>query len=428
MKSTCRPMDHISRRAFLKGTLLTAGGAALGNWGGLINSQTIAAEAAKQGKRCILLWMSGGASQMETFDLKPGRPHGGPFRPIQTNVSGMQICEYLPNVAKHADKMAIIRSMCTSDPEHAGGTYLMHTGYKKEARVKHPEIGAMCAKYLGDPNADLPSFVQVDMGGGESTPYSGAGFLGPAYQPFRIANGGGLPENTTPYVNAEADQRRGQLLRALEEDFAGSRTTPEVEAQRLAQEKSIRLLKSRGVFDIKQEWEKYKDLYGDTKFGMNCLAARRLIEAGVTFVEVAQHNYDSHDDNFEWHKALLPPLDKGWAGLMQDMSDRGLLKDTLIIWMGEVGRTPNVNNRAGRDHFVRAWSTVLCGGGIKTGQVYGESDADCRTVKTNPVSEGDFFATVYTVLGINPRVKHFVGSRPIWATPETANVVKEIVG
>jgi len=427
MNPHCRIQDHMSRRAFLKGTVLTAGGSVLGNWGGLFNSQTIAAEAKKQGKRCILLWMAGGASQMETFDLKPDRPHGGPFRPVATNVPGIQICEYLPNLAKQADKLAIVRSMCTSDPGHAGGTYLMHTGFPVESRVKHPELGAMAAKYLGDVNSDLPSYVQVDMGGGESTPQSGAGFLGPAYQPFRVNNGGKLPENTTPYVSAEADQRRGALLRALEEDFSRDRSATEIEAQRLAQEKSTRLLRSRGVFDIGGEWAKYKDQYGDTKFGMNCLTARRLIEAGVSFVEVAQHNYDSHSENFEWHKALLPPLDKGWAGLLQDLGDRGLLQDTLVIWMGEVGRTPNVNNRAGRDHFVRAWSVVLAGGGVKGGQVYGESDADCRTVKTNPVSEGDLFATLYTALGINPRVKHFVGTRPIWATTEEAKVIKELL-
>jgi hypothetical protein len=317
--------------------------------------------------------------------------------------------------------------MSTSDPEHGGGTYLMHTGYRKEAATTHPEIGAMVAKYLGHPEADLPSFIQLGAGGGESSPVSGAGFLGPLYQPFKLGGEGRMPDNTTAYLKPDEDRRRNELLKAQDEEFAREHAAQAIKAYREADEKSRRLLKAKSAFDISSEWEKCKDLYGNTSFGKNCLMARKLIEAGVPFVEVEQQNYDSHSDNFEWHKALLPVLDMAWAGLLQDLHQRGLLQDTLVVWMGEFGRTPSINNRAGRDHYAKAWSVVLAGGGMKGGVVYGATDEDGRAVADKPLSQADLFATIYTAIGINPRVKHMVGIRPIWATPEDARVIRDIL-
>lgn len=423
----CQPGEHLSRRAFFKGTLATAGGLAVANWGGMFNSQTIAQEARRQGKRCILLWMAGGASQLETFDMKSGRPTSGTFRPISSRVPGTQVCEYLPKIAQVVDKLAIIRSMSTNDPGHSTGTHLMHCGYKQEAFVRHPEIGAMVAKFLGREDCPLPSFIQLGAGGGESSPNAGSGYLGPAYQPFKLGRAGAMPENTAPYAATEADQRRTGLLNSLNEAFTRETTSPAAAALIAAQDRSRRLLASRAVFDATSEWDRYRSLYGDSDFGKNCLVARRLVESGVPFVEIEQQNYDSHSDNFEWHKALLPPLDHGWSGLITDLDQRGLLNDTLVVWMGEFGRTPGINNRAGRDHFARAWSVVLAGGGTKGGVTYGTTDADAKEVINNPVNEGDLFATIYTALGINPRARHFVGTRPIWATPETARVVRDIL-
>jgi len=426
MNSSCKPVEHLSRRAFLKGLVGTAGGV-LANWGGLCSSAAVADAARKQGKRCILLWMAGGASHLDTFDMKPGRAVGGPFRPIATSVPGTQICEYLPHIARQTQHLAIIRSMCTPEPGHAAGTYLMHTGYRSELGTRHPEIGAVLAKYLGNPTADLPGFIQIDTDGGESSPIAGSGFLGPAYQPFRLGHGGGLPENTQPYLAADSNQRRLGLLDKLEQGFAAEHKAVEIDSYRAAHEKSVRLLRAKGAFDLSAEWPKYRDLYGDTPFGKNCLLARRLVEAGVPFVEVGQHNYDSHEDNFEWHKALLPALDLGWSGLIQDLHDRGLLQDTLIVWMGEVGRTPWINNRVGRDHWVKAWTTVLAGGGIKGGVIYGASNADAVEVRDNPVSERDFFATIYTALGINPNAENMAGVRPVFLTPKGSKAIAELL-
>ncbi len=423
MNPFCPAHEHLGRRAFLKGTLLTAGGLAFPNWGGLFNSRTAAAETGKRGKRCILLWMNGGASQIDTFDMKPGRPTGGPFRPIPTKVTGIQVCEYLPRMAALADRLAIIRSMRTQSPDHPDGIYHMHTCYKMAERTPHPEIGAMVARYLGTPDADLPSFVRMGPAGN-----AGAGYLGPRYEPFALDRDGRLPYFTQPLGPADAEQRRRELLRFVETEFGKDHKAEPFESHRLAKEKSWRLLRARPVFDIGKEWPKYKDRYGDTAFGRGCLLARRLVEAGVPFVEIGQDNYDSHADNFVCHKANMGVLDLAWSGLLQDLHERGLLQDTLVVWMGEVGRTPYINNRAGRDHFIRGWTVVLAGGGIRGGQVYGATDADGKDVKDNPVSEGDLFATIYTALGIRPRVKHYVGTRPVWATPEGSRPIRELLG
>jgi hypothetical protein len=420
---TCPTHEHLSRRAFLKGSLVTAGGLAVANWGGLFSSPASAAETQKRGKRCILLWMNGGASQIDTFDMKPGRPTGGPFRPIQTRVAGIQVCEYLPRMAEQIDKLAILRSMRTQSPDHPDGIYHMHTCYKMSERVPHPEIGAVVARFLGQPDADLPSFVRMGPAGN-----AGAGYLGPQYEPFGLGRDGKLPYFSTSGLAPEAEQRRADLFRFMEGEFARDHKAEPFESHRLAKERAWRLLRARGAFDISKDWPRYRDRYGDTDFGRGCFLARQLVEAGVPFVEVGQDNYDSHADNFVCHKANFGVLDPAWSALLSDLQERGLLEDTLVVWMGEVGRTPYINNRAGRDHFIRGWTVVLAGGGIKGGQAYGATDRDGKDVKDNPVSEGDLFATIYTTLGINPRAKHHVGQRPIWATPEGSKPIRELLG
>jgi hypothetical protein len=414
--------QHLSRRAFLKGALITGSGLIVPNWGGLIHSRAVAAEAQKRGKRCILLWMNGGASQIDTFDMKPGRQTGGPFRPIQSKVNGLQVCEYLPKIAGVADKLAVIRSMRTQSPDHPDGIYHMHTCYKQSERTPHPELGAMIAKYLGNADGDLPTFVRTG-----STGNAGAGYLGPQYEPFTVGRDGKMPYFTAPYTTEQAEKRRDDLLRFMDEEFGKDHKSDAFESNRLAKERSWRLLRAKSAFDISKEWPKYADRYGDSEIGRGCLLARQLVEAGIPFVEIGQENYDSHADNFVCHKANMQVLDPAWSSLLIDLEERGLLNDTLVVWMGEVGRTPYINNRAGRDHYIRAWTIVLAGGGIKGGVVYGETDADGKEVKDNPVSEGDLFATIYTALGINPRVKHYVGNRPVWATPEGSKPIAELL-
>lgn len=422
MPGHCFPAEHMSRRALMKGALGVAGGGVVMNWGGL--TQTALAEAvAKEKKHCIYLFMNGGCSQFETFDMKVGRTTGGPFREISTDVPGAKICELMPKMSQRMNDIAVIRSMRTSQVDHPGGIYLMHTGYQPTANVRFPEMGAIVAKYQGREQTDLPNFIKI-FGHGDA----GAGFLGPRYQPFGLSPEGQLPTFSGSSLVAEKELRRHEIRNFMEDQFAANHKSEVAKMHRESYEAARRLGSVKDVFKIDNEWDKYRELYGDSAMGRRMLLARRLVEAGVPFVEVGQSSYDTHGDNFTGHKGLLPPMEHAWAGLIQDLKDRGLFDKTLIVWAGEIGRTPSINNRAGRDHYVRAWSTALSGCGIKGGVVYGSTDEDGVNVKDNPVTEGDFFATIYQALGIDPKIENYNGVRPIPLAPFGSKVVKELLG
>ena len=423
MRTNGFPSDHVSRRALMKGMLATATGGVVMNWGGLAGSRALAAEVRKEKKHCIFLFMNGGVSQFETFDMKPGRPTGGPFRPIDTNVPGVRICELMPHMAKQMDKVAVIRSMRTSEIDHPGGIHLMHTGYRPSANVRFPEIGAIVAKYQGTVGSDLPDFVKVS-----SVGHSGSGFLGPKYMPFGVGSEGGLPTFSVSNSDPAKEAKRNELRSFVDERYAAE-TKSEVARMNIeGYEAARRLQKGREAFKIDSEWAKHKDLYGDSEFGRRCLLARKLVESGVAFIEVGQSSYDTHSDNATGHRGLLPPMEHAWAGLLADLKERGLLETTLVVWAGEIGRTPYINNRAGRDHYVRNWSTALAGCGIKGGQAYGSSDENGIDVKDNPVSEGDFFATIYKALSIKPTTENYAGLRPVPLAPFGSNVVGALLG
>jgi hypothetical protein len=268
----------------------------------------------------------------------------------------------------------------------------------------------------------LPNFVKVSSQGD-----AGAGFLGPKYMPFGIGSEGGMPPFSVSQLDASAESRRHELRTFLEDGFTRTRRAAPAKMHHESYEAARRLQKAREAFKIDGEWEKHSELYGDSQFGRRCLLARKLVEAGVPFIEVGQSSYDSHADNFVWHKALVPPMEHAWAGLLVDLQQRGLLEKTLVIWMGEIGRTPSINNRSGRDHYVKCWSTALAGCGIKGGLVYGASDADGIDVADKPVSEGDFFATIYQALGVDPHQNNYVGVRPIPLAPFGSSVVNDLL-
>ena len=289
----CVPAEHLSRRAWLKGTLGTAAGGVVMNWGGLTETAAYAEEAKRQQKHCILLWMNGGASQFETFDMKPGRPTGGLFRPINTNVPGAEICELMPKMSQQMDKLAVIRSMRTSEVDHPGGIYLMHTGYRQSANVRFPEVGSIVAKYQGREGSDLPNFIKISSQGD-----AGAGFLGPKYHSFSIGSEGGLPPFSTTGMKPEEEQRRHELRSFVEDRFLKDRHSETARMHRESYEAARRLQSARQAFDISGEWDQHRELYGDSAFGRRCLLARKLVESGVAFIEVGQSSYDSHADNF----------------------------------------------------------------------------------------------------------------------------------
>lgn len=422
LKPLCTPVEHVSRRTLLKGSLVTGSGTLVPNWGGLVSSVHAAESASKDQKHCILLWMNGGVSQFETFDMKPGRPTGGVFRPISTCLPGTQVCELMPNMAQHLDKVSVIRSMRTSQVDHPGGIYLMHTGYQPTPNVRFPEIGAIAAKYLGSGNSGLPEFIKVSSQGN-----AGSGFLGPQYQPFSLNADGRLPPFSSARLQGEAEKRQHELISFVENQFSKRNPSENSRIHREAYEAARRLEGARKAFDIDDEWPKYRDLYGDSGFGRRAMLARKLVEKGVPFIEIGQSGYDTHADNFLGHKGLVPPMEKAWSGLLIDLQQRGLLEKTLVIWMGEIGRTPRVNNRSGRDHYVRSWSTALSGCGLKGGFVYGASDEDGVDVKENRVTEGDFFATIYKALGVDPETENYAGVRPIPLAPFGSRVVEDLL-
>ena len=390
----------IQRRSFLHH--VSAGAVAAGtlNFRDLMSLQ--AAELRKQGRSMILLWMQGGPSQFETFDPKPGTDNGGPTEAIETAVSGIRIAQGWEQTARLMPEIAIIRSMTNREGNHRRASYQMHTGYIPSGSVKHPSLGAYIAKEIPNPKLDLPAVVSV----GQS---QGAGFLGVDYDPFVVARPGELPNNVANFVSTPRYERRRGLLNQLEDEFADHGGRVVVDNHRRLYGKASKLVLSPSVkaFDASEESNSLKARYGDSNFGRGCLLARRLVEAGVTCVEVAMRGWDTHADNFERTSNLAAQVDPAMATLIDDLKDRGQLDRTLVVWMGEFGRTPRVNPRTGRDHYPRAFNMALAGGGVQGGQVIGASTDDGTAVKDSPVKVNDLFCSICHSLEVDPRTENF---------------------
>jgi uncharacterized protein (DUF1501 family) len=350
----------------------------------------------KEGRAMILLWMRGGPSQFETLDPKPDTENGGPTEAIETSVPGIRIADNFPQLAKVMDDVAIIRSMTNKEGSHPRATYQMHTGYLPTGSVKHPSLGSCITQQLGNPESELPSFVSV----GNT---QGSGFLGMDYEPFVVANPGRLPANVALPTSRDRFARRRNLLKRLESEFSESGAQELVESHRAIYGKSARLVLSPEVkaFNIADESSSLRARYGDSSFGKGCLLARRLVEQGVTFVEVRSDNWDTHQDNFERSANLAGAVDPATATLIADLKDRGMLDRTLVVWMGEFGRTPKINARNGRDHYPRVFNAAMAGGGIKGGQVYGASTANGSAVDHSPVTVQDMFRTICSSVKID---------------------------
>jgi uncharacterized protein (DUF1501 family) len=391
----------LSRRTFLRSLAVGAAGMGMLGWKEQVTLH--AEELRKRGMACILLFMRGGPSQLETFDPKPGTNNGGPTQALNTAVSGIQIAEGWPNVAKAMKDIALIRSMTNKEGEHQRATYQLHTGYVPTGSVKYPSLGSIVASEIGPEKFDLPHFISI----GNRAATIGSGFLGMSVAPFVVANPTVMPANVAlpQHVNGDRYNRRLDLLNDLEQDFAEAGGGPRVEDHKAFYAGAAQMVKSPRLkaFDLNQEKDAVRDRYGRNSFGQGCLLARRLIEQGVTFVEVESNGWDTHDDNFKRVKTLSDSVDPAFASLMGDLKERGLLERTLVIWMGEFGRTPKINPRTGRDHFPRAFNVALAGAGIKGGQVIGATSAEGTEVRDRPVSVPDLFCTFYQALKINPR-------------------------
>jgi uncharacterized protein (DUF1501 family) len=394
----------LSRRTFLRS--VGAGAAATGMLGWKDAVALQADELRRRGMACILLFMRGGPSQFETFNPKPGVDTGGPTQAIATAVTGVQLAERWTNVARALADFAVIRSLTNREGEHQRAAYQMHTGYVPNGAVRYPSFGSTVASEIAPREFDLPHFVSV----GNRITTLGPGFLPMTYAPFVVTNPNQMPNNAElpQGVGGARLGRRLALMQQLEQDFAQAGGQARVRGHRALYGSAAQMVRSPRLraFDLSQERDAVRDRYGRNAFGQGCLLARRLVEAGVTFVEIDLAGWDTHQDNFNRTRTLSEQADPALAALVKDLKDRGRLERTLVIWMGEFGRTPRINPNTGRDHFPLAFSIVLAGGGVRGGRVIGATNATGTEVTARPVTVPDLFCTFCRALGIDPRKEH----------------------
>lgn len=380
-------MQHLAGASAMAGTALALG-------------RTLQANSdllKRNNKAAILLWMSGGPSTIDIWDLKPGASTGGPFRPIATN-GDVQICEHMPMMANNMDKVSIIRNMSTREADHTRGSYYLRTGYVPNPNMTHPSYGSVIAHQLAPSRADLeiPPFVAVS---GNS---EGPGFLGMAWAPFSVNSDGRIRDLN---LGLRPDQltRRVEALKLIENQFIDQNRGIAPTEHAKVINKTLKLMSSDQMtaFRVEEEPDAIKERYGNSSFGKGCLLARRLVEAGVPFVEVNLGGWDNHERIFPTLENKLPELDRGMSALLEDLYQRGRLDDTAVIWMGEFGRTPGINGNAGRDHWARAWSAVVGGAGMKPGLAVGQTNADGTQVEGRSYTSEDLMATICRSLGIS---------------------------
>ena len=437
------------RRHFLKHA---AAGAAVAVPGMtfLSNISAQAAEMKKKNKSLIVLWMGGGPTTIDLWDQKPDHPNGGGEsapKPLSTSASGVKITESLPLVAKQFKHLSIIRSLTTKEGDHNRGSYLMGTGRSPSPLSDFPHIGSLLSyQYAQDLEAmkgmDLPGFISVGgLPGG-----AGPGFLGMKFANFSVQQPGQIPENMeAPKDLADQMARRAALFDTLEGNDPkhkglGLKTGVKddaVQAHKDVYKKALDLVVSnrKEVFQFtgSQDQKDLKDRYGDNGFGRGCLLARKLVEAGVSAVQVSLGGWDMHNGIFAALGRNLPTLDKGMGSLVEDLAQSGKLKDTVIVWMGEFGRTPKLNANMGRDHYPRAWSVVVGGGNIKGGVAYGSTEADGGSPKDTPTQIQDLYATLYAGLGLDPKtqIRDNLGRPTAIAADDKGKegvAIKELVG
>lgn len=414
----CRIEDHeISRRAFLGHSLAVGSGALLGTSGAVhaLDEDSLNAELRRTGRSVILLWLAGGASQLETWDPKPGRPTGGPYGSIPTSVPGVHISELMPKMARRMHKISVIRSLDTGDAGHGTGAEMMLRGRRNEPAIDYPDMGAIFARELGRAHSKVPGYVSFySQTEGRGNTRKTAAFLGARFAPMNL-DAGMMPPNITRLDDiSELDHReRAELRDILSARFSRGREDETLRSHTAAYARVHGLMSSEALFDIEKEPQSVRDRYGPTRFAQQALMARRMVEAGVPFVRVARAWWDSHGQNFETHAEMVPELDHVMATLLDDLEQRGMLDSTLVVAMGEFGRTPRINGSLGRDHFAAAWSAALFGCGIREGAVYGKTDEDGNTVAEDAVGAGEIFATVLRAMGVDPHKEYHVGSRPI---------------
>lgn len=400
LRYACGTSDHrFARRGFL-GLAAAGSGAMLGGLG-VFGSRAVADELKSQQKRIAVFNMHGGLSQLESWDPKPNTDTGGPFRAIQTSVPGIHLCELLPLTAKEMHNLCVVRGVNTSENDHGKGTHMMLTGRRRTPAADYPRIGAVAAKALAPDDSSLPGHIVITPGGSGGRGNDSA-YLGPRYASVSLGNGK-PPRNTTlpGNVTADADRRRQDFRRMVNKRFLDRKRTAVTEAYAYSFEQAEKLIQQRDVFDVSKEPEKDVQRYGTHDFGRHCLLARRLLERGITFVQLSHSNYDTHNENFNFHIEQLGEFDRGFSCFVSDLADRGMLDSTLIVVLSEFGRTPRINHYHGRDHWSAAWSVCLAGGRIPRGHAYGRTNANGTKVEDGQVDHGKLFHTYLEAVGVD---------------------------
>src|SRR4051794_39180958 len=429
-------MPRLARRDFLKASSLGLLGTSASGW-----FPALADELARNSQRrrhCILLWMTGGPTQTDTFDMKPGHANGGQFKEVATSVPGLRFSEHLPKLGELADKLAIVRSLSTKEGDHGRGTYVVRTGQKPLGPIQYPTIGSSLSKALAQEDDAVPHYVSISPYRAFNQAAYSPGFLGPRYAALTVgatdAVNTATPQVSAGYAELKVDDLapgversqfagRVDLWRSFESQFVARHKGPSPAAHQTVYERALKLMDSSAAkaFDLSEEPAKVRDAYGRGRFGQGCLMARRLVESGVSFVEVTlgalsqnTFGWDTHQNNFTAVKSLSEELDAGWGTLMRDLAERGLLESTTILWIGEFGRTPTINAQGGRDHFPAAWTCVFAGGGIKGGQAYGKTSDSGNEVVEGKIDIPDILATLSAALGVDPEEKNISDQgRPI---------------
>jgi hypothetical protein len=424
--------DEVSRRQFMIGAAHSyLGVSVLPMLGATVGSSDLFAAAPpmrpRAAKSVIFLNMSGGMSHLDTFDPKPeNQDVQGPTPVIDTSADNVQISGFLPKTAAVMKHITLFRGMRSNQGAHEQGQYLLHRSYAPRGTIVHPSLGAWIMRLSGRRNTTIPGFVSI---GGSSENATG-GFMGAKYGgvPLGNANSGLKDSKRAHSVSKEAFDRRLSLADKMNADFHGRFKQKQIKTYHGLYDEAIKLMTSEDLkaFDIKHEDNKVRDFYGNNSFGQGCLLARRLVEHQVRFVEVNLGGWDTHNDNFVAVEARCQILDQALAGLISDLERRGMLDSTLVALGTEFGRTPDINGNTGRDHFPRAFTTLMAGGGVKGGFVYGETDRKAHTVKEGIVTPGMFNATIGHALGLpTERVVTSPSGRPFTIGDE-AKPVKEV--
>jgi hypothetical protein len=371
--------------------------------------------------------MAGGLSQLESWDPKPGAATGGPFRSIATSVPGIRISELLPQTAKQMHHLCLVRGVNTSEDDHGKGAYLMMHGRRQNPASDYPEIGAVAAKALAPTESPLPGYVLITPGGGGGRGNDSA-YLGPKYSSVQLGNGK-PPQNTVrpENVSETSEASRQAFRKRVNDEFLSRRRTAITEAFTYSFEQAEQLMRQRDVFDVTKEPEKDVERYGKHDFGRHCLLARRLLEKGISCVQLSHSNYDTHNENFNFHIEQLGEFDRPFANFVADIADRGMLDSTLIVVLSEFGRSPGINQHVGRDHWSKSWSICMGGGRVPRGHAFGKTSADGMAVEDGQVDHGALFHTYLEAVGVDSTGSFVVDGRKMPIADPAAAAVSELL-